>query len=493
MARSITVILVHGWSVYNTNTYCKLPARLKAEAQRTINLDIEFREIWLGKYVSFQDEVKLPDLARGFEAAINRELADIINEGKRFVVITHSTGGPVIRLWWHNYYQKSNKPCPMSHLIMLAPANFGSALAQLGKSRLSRIKTWFERVEPGQGVLDWLELGSPESWELNRQWITGTSDPSGLPSPVFIFTLTGQTIDRKLYDNLNTYTGELGSDGVVRVAAANLNANYVSIKQQHSPNSNLEIGIAESKASPRTAFKLIAGRSHSGEEKGIMRSIQNDNKAHPTISALLECLSVENSAQYAHLADSFDAQNENLRNDELVETATDLLLKRYFIHDRMSMLIIRVMDHIGFPVLDYDFMLLGTGNDPNKLPPDFFKDRQRNSRSKNTLTYFVNFDILKGCLAIKNPSNRRKALRPDQTGVGEFGIEISPRPQDGYVYYVTAMLAAGQDHLSTLLKPDQTTLVDIELQRRVGRGVFELTTNEGPEDFRKQPVGNPVD
>ena len=48
----------------------------------------------------------------------------------------------------------------MSHLIMLAPANYGSALAQLGKQRLSRIKSWFEGVEPGQGVLDWLELGS---------------------------------------------------------------------------------------------------------------------------------------------------------------------------------------------------------------------------------------------------------------------------------------------------------------------------------------------
>ena len=39
----------------------------------------------------------------------------------------------------------------------------------------------------------------------------------------------GQTIDRKLYDNLNTYTGESGSDGVVRVAAANLNSAYVRL------------------------------------------------------------------------------------------------------------------------------------------------------------------------------------------------------------------------------------------------------------------------
>jgi hypothetical protein len=27
---------------------------------------------------------------------------------------------------------------------MLAPANFGSALAQLGKNRVGRLKSWFE-------------------------------------------------------------------------------------------------------------------------------------------------------------------------------------------------------------------------------------------------------------------------------------------------------------------------------------------------------------
>ena len=147
--------------------------------------------------------------------------------GDRFACITHSTGGPVVRHWWYRFYQRpsSPPPCPVSHLIMLAPADFGSALAQLGKSRLSRIKTWFEGVEPGTAVLDWLELGSPEAWELNRAWIRLRKDFSAT-NGVFPFVLTGQTIDRSLYDHVNAYTGEPGSDGVVRVAAANLNATY---------------------------------------------------------------------------------------------------------------------------------------------------------------------------------------------------------------------------------------------------------------------------
>jgi len=37
-------------------------------------------------------------------------------------------------------------------------------------------------------------------------------------------SLIGQSIDRHFYDQLNPYTGEMGSDGVVRTAGANLNA-----------------------------------------------------------------------------------------------------------------------------------------------------------------------------------------------------------------------------------------------------------------------------
>ena len=53
---------------------------------------------------------------------------------RRFACITHSTGGPVVREWLDRYHAQPGTldACPMSHLVMLAPANFGSALAQLG-------------------------------------------------------------------------------------------------------------------------------------------------------------------------------------------------------------------------------------------------------------------------------------------------------------------------------------------------------------------------
>ena len=100
---TITLVFVHGWSVTNLSTYGQLPLRLKAEAARS-GLDLTVREIWLGQYVSFHDEVRLPDISRAFQAAVTKQLADLITAGGRFICITHSTGGPVVRDWWQRYY-----------------------------------------------------------------------------------------------------------------------------------------------------------------------------------------------------------------------------------------------------------------------------------------------------------------------------------------------------------------------------------------------------
>lgn len=310
MPVNTVVVFVHGWSVTNTDTYGGLPARLRAEAA-ALGINIQIQEIYLGRYISFHDEVRLSDISRAFRTAVQDELSGYVANGVRFVCITHSTGGPVVRDWWQRYYglDSNGEPCPMSHLVMLAPANFGSALAQLGKGRLSRMKSWFEGVEPGQGVLDWLELGSRESWELNSAWITGDGAQIG-PNGVFPFVLTGQSIDRSIYDNLNTYTGETGSDGVVRIAAANLCGTYIRLEQeapQPVPGKQGEYAakqlVADKPAhAPETALRVIKGKSHTGKDMGIMFSVQASqgyDASTETVNAMLECLQVDtgNSTQ----------------------------------------------------------------------------------------------------------------------------------------------------------------------------------------------------
>ena len=118
------VVLVHGWSVSSTEAYGALADRLESESAAAADLDLDVRNIWLSKYVSFDDVVRMDDLSRAFEAAIRRELGTELSSGRRFVCITHSTGGPVIRDWWDRFYARTARsgPCPMSHLIMLAPS-----------------------------------------------------------------------------------------------------------------------------------------------------------------------------------------------------------------------------------------------------------------------------------------------------------------------------------------------------------------------------------
>ncbi|HEV2110129.1 MAG TPA: phospholipase, partial [Gammaproteobacteria bacterium] len=72
------VILVHGWSVRNTDSYGGLPERLKREAKRNPELDLDLRQIWLSEYISFHNEVTIPDIARAFQAALEAELGDAL-------------------------------------------------------------------------------------------------------------------------------------------------------------------------------------------------------------------------------------------------------------------------------------------------------------------------------------------------------------------------------------------------------------------------------
>jgi pimeloyl-ACP methyl ester carboxylesterase len=205
-----TLVFVHGWSVSNTSTYGQLPRHLQQQATAA-GLPLTLADIWLSEYVSFDDAVTMRDLVRAFDHA----LRDLHLLDASFACITHSTGGPVVREWAR---AQRDKPAiystiRLSHLVMLAPANFGSALAQLGKGMLGRLKSWFAGVEPGQRILDWLELGSAESLSLNLDYIH-SDDP--VTRGQFQFVLIGDRPDRSLYDHLNSYTGEDGSDGVVR-------------------------------------------------------------------------------------------------------------------------------------------------------------------------------------------------------------------------------------------------------------------------------------
>lgn len=502
MAASRIVLFVHGWSVTHTDTYGALPERLASEAAKDPALALDLRHLYLGRYVSFHDEVRVADLARAFEEAVRRELWPELAQGRRFIAITHSTGGPVVRQWWDRYYVQRGRPgtCPMSHLVMLAPANFGSALAQLGKGRVGRLKSWFEGVEPGTAVLDWLELGSPEAWELNLNWF-GYANAIGREDRVFPFVLTGQGIDRAFYDHLNSYTGEIGSDGVVRAAAANLNATWLRLQQDMPvPKGGgkrpvLEMSHlrrVETRRAPEVAFALLPGLSHSGKSMGILRSVRDDAKAHATVTAILQCLRVSDARGYRALCAEFAAATRQVEEAERYEREqVPVLPDREYFHDPHSMLIARVMDDAGQRLGDFDLLLTaGPEDSPNHLPANFLSDRQRNRRHPGTLSFFINYAAMTGAPPVidANGKERRAAL----IGTNSLGLMVKPVELGPFVHHVPARMKATVERLQLFLRPHETTLVDIVLRRIVRRGAFELDTSLARGSFKNQPPGLPV-
>jgi hypothetical protein len=493
------VLLVHGWSVRNTDTYGGLRERLKLENSRSSDLQLDVRQIWLSEYISFHNEVTVPDIARAFQAALERELGDALASGQRFACITHSTGGPVIRAWLHYFYIGSGKKTsPLSHLIMLAPANFGSALVKLGLSKLSRLKAWFEGVDVGTGVLDWLELGSPQSLTLNLEWLDNGAACIG-PQGFFPFVLTGESHDPHLYDHVNSYTAEIGSDGVVRVAAANLNYTYVRLEQQAPVKDRKSklgfsaptLKVNAPKVSPAVPMAVIPGMCHSDVRMGIMRSVPADDQPHATVTAILQCLRVGSMQDYAALFDTFRAQTAEAQQQEQVEDRSGLgPFDHQVIVDPCSMLIFRVHDDQGNPLKDFDVILTaGKDSDPNHLPPGFLIDRQQNHLDTSTITYYINYARMTGSPAV---NYQGRQLRPALQACTSLGLQIIPYPQDGFVMYQPAMLSASAKNLADFVKPNQTTVVDIVMRRIVREGVYRLTRGTSPEDFTKQPPGSPV-
>ncbi len=462
------VVFVHGWSVTNTDTYGGLPAALVKNAPAKLDLDVT--HLYLGKYVSFDDAVKMDDIARGMQQAITTEVLPKLTTGERFACITHSTGGPVVRKWIDLIHRGTLDRCPLGHLIMLAPANHGSALAQLGKGPLSRMKFFTEGVEPGIGVLDWLELGSDESWELNREWLAYDCVAGGL----YPFVLTGQKIDRAFYDNLNSYTDEAGSDGVVRVAAASMNYGLLRLVQTDG-----DIEMSKDARAAKSALGVLPGRSHSGETMGILRSVKaDDDGSHPTVKWVLRCLEVGSAAAYQRLAKDLAELTAKTQEDEKKETTKELFVfKRTFVTDRYCMLVIRLIDDRGNDLSDYDVLFTaGPNYDPNHLPPGFFVDRQRNQSNPGKLTYYINYDIMSDWLS-----------KPELAG--KFGVRITARPAEGFAYYTVAEHQGTFAALRRYFEPNQTLMVEVELRRRVVEGVFRLTQSLIPEEFKKQPIG----
>lgn len=290
----------------------------------------------------------------------------------------------------------------------------------------------------------------------------------------FPIVIIGETIDKKLYDHLNSYTAEKGSDGVVRVAAANLNYRYIRLKQNtnstkfsvHYYDEQIDVSPLELEGSvklppQRYPIEVLPRTSHSGKDKGIMYSVTKRNSNNkPVVKSIIKSLMVNNAQEY-----------EALTNYMLVRTTKAQYRNKY------TMLVVRVKNDQGNDVSDFDlYILAGKEYSRDKLPKGFFVDRQKNKINPSYLTYYLNWTKMRTIID------------------GKIGFRVVARPKEGFAYYSPAEFRSEEMVFTDLLKENESLLLDIELKRHVDINTFRVDPlKHGRINFKKEkPSGDDV-
>jgi len=220
------VVLLHGWSATGKSMGA-LTAFLRGAGFNPV-------DVFVGDYESLYDDVSIEDVSRRMEAVVRDKMAAGHLQAP-FHLIVHSTGALVARTWLSRFYL--GKPSPVSNFLMLAPANYGSRWAKLGRSLIGRItKGSLKRgLQSGATMLTELEFAADMHWRLTRRdLLSAPGDPPGAVysangcRPFVIVGLHPQ-------EPLPAFITEHGSDGTVRTAAANMNVRGMTIDFSANP------------------------------------------------------------------------------------------------------------------------------------------------------------------------------------------------------------------------------------------------------------------
>jgi hypothetical protein len=220
------VLIIHGYSDCS-ESFVEIKNFLKNHSPGKI------KSILYADYESREDNLTFEDVVEGLN---DQMIANgiIFNDGTspyELKIVVHSTGGLVVRHWiWRYYYAtKRMSVCPVTNLVMLAPANFGSPLAQMGKSFLGGLVKGRWKVgdflEAGKKILDGLELGSAYQWNLAHRDLL-IRDNYFNARQIRTTVLVGIAD----YEGIRGWLNKDGTDGTVVIAGTNLNTIKLCLK-----------------------------------------------------------------------------------------------------------------------------------------------------------------------------------------------------------------------------------------------------------------------
>jgi hypothetical protein len=416
-------------------------------------------DVFLLNYASMDDQSQFTDFADKLDEDYLKKFP-----GEQIDVACHSTGALVVRLWLDLHYARQRaegkaKPrSPIKHLLMFAPANFGSDLAEMGQSFLGKFRCTFfnsnrkpgDFLESGKYVLQGLEPASPFQWDLSSRDLHGEGffNPDlGDDNVCFPFVFAAGRGYTGLQARIVKDRKKPGTDGTVRICGTSLNTRKCVVdfcNREVNP-----IWIEEQKFE-NMAFAIFGEFNHGS----IIE--HTDALENGPGKWALKALEVNTRAKYA----KFAAESEEFT-------------KKNYDGDPYQQFFFNVRDDVGLPVRDFyiDFYAqLSDGSVHEKLTLEFDKSFE---------VEFYRHSADPSCRALLlNLARLREYLRRVKAAKARLVFDVYAISPIKEVRYLPAFAIVFDDNSTedepSFLYENTTTLVQIVLNRVATDEVLHL-------------------
>lgn len=453
------------------------------------------------EYASLDDQVDFYDFADKVDDIYNEFLK--IHPNQRIDVLAHSTGSLVIRAWLYlrrmrQRVRKDNIDCPVEHLFLFAPANFGSDLAKLGRSSLNAVKVSFTKLnknstlpgnrdlfETGKKVLQGLEPASPIQWrlsmaDLHRETYFGEYDESGQICFPFVFA-AGKS-DKNLASFIVRELQKDGTDSTVRIAGTSLNTRKCKIRSFPDGKVTVEWDdeLVQIDTSPgrrkfeNIAFAVFEDYDHCGiiNDNGNLPKPKDSNQAEnwnprlpddwKPLKLLIQAKSVENAVQYRSIAHEFSKITENYSQNQTKNKKG--IFQQFFF---------KITDDTGLSVTDFFIQFIVYDIDKDSENKELTNDLRNRLFNRNDF-HIHSVDSSYGVLMLDFNAVELFVNSIDHDI--RINMKIFARmPYNGVIFndleFIVFDSIKNNRNIPSFFMPNTTTLVEIILDRVVSNAV----------------------
>jgi pimeloyl-ACP methyl ester carboxylesterase len=488
------IVLIHGYSSESPTPEPASIEKIYGDLPQRLRESYDVVEVDLSRYVSLNDSVSIADIARALNRALLERHPHLLEDG--FHVVIHSTGALVIRTWIRLF---SPKPSPVRNLVYLAGANLGSGWASIGQGQVARWGRFvFERgAQRGLKVLSSLELGSSPTVDLHL-FFTREGSRMLEDYQVQEYIVIGTQADPEWFTFPIRFAHEDGSDGVVRVAAGNLNFNHLVITpnepaalllwpaiqsavQAAAVKGNFEqyYSVTEQscagKDRPMVACGIPYRCAHSGEKMGVVYGTIPRPQVERMLKLALETPE-RTPAAYRRVVTAYDRETaatyedaKTLQKPGLFNFLDDPRNQ----YDPHAQVIFRLFDQDGLPVpiASSDIFFVSEQGEKGTVPVQSIIEHSSVSGiSPNVIVFYLRTARF----------NRRAKDWLDLLGnVSDFALEITAiepaaPTQNPLISYLPLRIPLSGRQLKNLIQPHRTTIIDVTLLRLPSPEVYQL-------------------